>query len=171
MRLPWEHGQERGAFGGEFKAPVTEQLGQDVVTAGQMPGAVEEERGSDAAGGEDGKLSVAVGSEQQGVLRETGAGGEQGVELAGLLELVESSEGGEDPLAGAAPVPGVLDELEVLAGPGGFDAEEHGALANRDTMRIPVDLGKSGGKAMDHASAWHHVFRRNQEPPLQNKDL
>jgi len=43
-----------------------------------------------------------------------------------LPEVVEAAEGGDDPLAGAAVDPVILDDLEVAAWAGRFDAEEHG---------------------------------------------
>ena len=69
-----------------------------------------------------------MGREQQGRLGQPGARGEQGIELAGLLEVIEPPQGGDDPLAGASVLPAVLDDLEVGAWPGGLGPEEHGAL-------------------------------------------
>ena len=66
-------------------------------------------------------------------MSEACAGSEEGVQLSGVLEVVEAADGAEDALFGAAAVPEVLDELEVAAGAGGFDAEEHGNLAKRET--------------------------------------
>ena len=54
--------------------------------------------------------------------------GEQAIHLAGLLELIEASQSGDDPLPGTPAFPAVLDDLEVDAGSGGLGAEEHGAL-------------------------------------------
>ena len=53
---------------------------------------------------------------------------EQGIELAGLLELVEPAQGGDDALPGASALPAVLDDLEIGACPGGLGAEKLGDL-------------------------------------------
>ena len=90
------------------------------------------------------------------MLGEAGARGEQGVELAGGLEQIEATEGGQDPLFGLAVVPVVLDELEVAAGSGGFDTEEHGTLVKKDSMIIRAVIGNSTEKL--------HLFRLNVAP-------
>jgi hypothetical protein len=58
------------------------------------------------------------------MLGEASAGGEQAVQLAGLLKIVESAEGGQDALANAAALTRVFDNLQILAGLGFLDAEE-----------------------------------------------
>jgi hypothetical protein len=67
------------------------------------------------------------GEEEDG-LSEAGARDQEGIKLSGLLELVESPEGGDDPLAGPSVLPVVLDDLEVGACSGGLGSEEHGVL-------------------------------------------
>ena len=62
----------------------------------------------------------------QGLLGVAGAGGEQALQAAVSLEVVESAEGGQDALAGAPVDPVVLDDLQVAARASGFDAEKHG---------------------------------------------
>jgi hypothetical protein len=131
-----EHGKEDGAFDVEAEAAMAEQIMDDVLAAGLLPEALEDQRRTDAGGGDGGELSAGVGGKQEGVLGEASAGGEEGIELSGLLEEVESSEGGEDALFGGSGVPEVLDELEITSWSGGFDAEEHGSLVKRDTMMI-----------------------------------
>ena len=84
-----------------------------------------------------------MGSEQEHVLGEACPRGQERIELAGLLKLIESSEGDEDLLASFAVLAGVLDDLEVLPGSGLFDAEEHGGLLQRDTAMIPRQLAIS----------------------------
>ena len=71
------------------------------------------------------ELAVVQAGQEQGLLGVAGAGGEQALQAAVLLEVVESAEGGDDPLAGAAVGPVILDDLQVAAWAGGFDAEEH----------------------------------------------
>ena len=75
-----------------------------------------------------GSLPWACAESSEDRLGQAGARDQQGVELAALLELIESPQGGDDPLPGAAVLPAVLDDLEVGAWAGGLGAEEHGAL-------------------------------------------
>src|SRR5512135_3937635 len=75
-----------------------------------------------------GELALGVGREEEDGLGQPCARDQQGVELAGLLQLVESPQGGEDPLPGSPALPAVLDDLEVGACTGGLGPEEHGAL-------------------------------------------
>jgi len=77
-----------------------------------------------------------MSSDQENMFGEPRTGGEQRIELAGLLELIESAEGSEDALADAAIGAGVFDDLQIPARSGWFDAEEHGDLGNRDTTII-----------------------------------
>src|SRR5262249_16842209 len=92
------------------------------------PEPLEDQGGADAPGGDGGELPPGMGREQEDGLRQPCPRGQQGVELATLLEVVEPPEGGEDPVAGSAALPAVLDDLEVGAGAGGLGPEEHGAL-------------------------------------------
>ena len=98
------------------------------LAAGLLPEPLEDQGGSDAAGGDGGELPLGVSREQQDGLSQAGARDQQGVELSGLLELVESPQGGDDPLSWSSVLPAVLDDLEVGACAGGLGAEEHGAL-------------------------------------------
>ena len=77
-------------------------------------------------------------AQEQDVLGEAGTGSEQTVEVAGLLEFIEPAECDEDALADAALVAGILDDLQVLAGLGFFDAKEHGVTSLiRTPQRLP----------------------------------
>ena len=87
-----------------------------------------------------------MGAQNQEVLRQTPAGSQQRIELAGLLQLFEPTERDQDALAGASLVPVVFHDLEVTAWPGGFDAEEHGDLENGGTMIVAAYLHKSRPK-------------------------
>jgi hypothetical protein len=128
-----QDGEEDGAFDGELEAAIGEQLTQDVVATRFLPQALEDKRRADAAGRDDGDLAVLLGGEQEDLFGKACAGGAEGVELPGILEVVEAAERAEDALFGPATVPEVLDDLKVAAGPGGFDAEEHGDLAKKET--------------------------------------
>jgi hypothetical protein len=141
-----QHRQENGAFDRELETAVGQQFVEDIPTAGEVPEPFKDQGGSDDASCEDGELAVAVGRQEQSVLGEACSGGQEGIELSGLLELVEATESGQNTLPGAALVPGILHELEVLPLPGGFDAEKHGALARRGTMILRQLSRKSRGK-------------------------
>jgi hypothetical protein len=81
--------------------------------------------------------------EQEHALGEARTGSQERIELAGLLKFIDASEGDEDSLAGFAVLARVLDDLEVLPGPGLFDAEEHGGLVERDTAILASKSTKS----------------------------
>ena len=127
--------EEDGAFHREAEGTTGQELADDILAAGLLPQAFKDKSRADALSGEDRCLAVAVGGEQEDVFGKACSGGEQRIELAGLLELVESAEGGEDALADAAVGAGVFDDLQVLTGTGLFDAEEYGGL--RAGMRTP----------------------------------
>ena len=97
-----QDGDKDGAFDGKLEAAVVEQLVDDRLTAGVTPQAPEDEGRSEATGADDRSLATLVGGQEQDVFGEAGAGGEKGVEVAGLLESVEAAEGDLDPLADAA---------------------------------------------------------------------
>src|SRR5271155_1999293 len=130
-----QNGEEHGAFDGKLELATGHQIEDDFLAAGFLPKPFEDQRGSDALGRDDGSQAIAVGGEQQDVLSKASTGGEQSIEVAGLAELVESADGGEHALGDAAVLPGILDDLQVLAGAGGFDAEKHGGLLIRTPQR------------------------------------
>ena len=125
---PVQDGEEDGPLERELEPPSLEELPEDRPTAGGLPEPLEDQGRTDVADGDGGEAAVGVLGDQQDRLGQPGAGGEQGVELAALLELVEPPECSDDALAGAAALPAVLDHLEVGAWAGGLGAEEHGAL-------------------------------------------
>src|SRR5262245_37654258 len=125
-----EHREEDGPLDIELEAAAVEQPLDDLSAAGLLPEPLEDQGRSDAAGGDGRELSFGVGRDQEDGPGEAGARGQEGIELAGLLEVVEPPEGGDDPLPGSAFLPAVLDDLEVGAGAGGLGSEEHGALVS-----------------------------------------
>ena len=122
-----EDGEEDRPLDVELEAASLQELLDDVAAAGLLPEPLEDQGGSDAPGGDGGELPLGVGREEEDGLGEAGARDQQGVELSGLLELVESPECGDDPLPGSSVLPAVLDDLEVGASAGLLGAEEHGA--------------------------------------------
>ena len=123
-----QDGQEDGLLDLELEVASVQELLDDPLAPRLLPEPLEDQGGSDAAGGDGGELALGVGREEEDGLGQPCARDQQGVELAGLLQLVESPQGGEDPLPGSPVLPAVLDDLEVGACSGGLGAEEHGAL-------------------------------------------
>jgi hypothetical protein len=110
-----EHRQEDGPLNVELEATALQQLLDDLLTSRFLPEPLEDEGRSDASGGDGGELSLGVSREQQDGLGQSSPRSQQGIELSALLELIESSQGGDDPLSGASLLPAVLDDLEVGA--------------------------------------------------------
>jgi hypothetical protein len=112
-----QDGEEDGPLEVELEAASLQELLDDVAAAGLLPEPLEDQGGPDAACGDGGDLSLGVGREEEDGLGQASAGGQEGVELSGLLELVESPECGDDPLFGSSVLPAVLDDLEVVLQP------------------------------------------------------
>jgi hypothetical protein len=123
-----QDGEEEGPLDIELEPPPVQQLLDDPLAPCLSPEPLEDEGGPDAPGGDGGQLPLGVSREQEDGLGQAGARDQQGVELSGLLELVESPQGDDDPLPWSAALPAVLDDREVGAWAGGLGAEEHGAL-------------------------------------------
>jgi hypothetical protein len=128
-----QDGEEDGALDGELEAAVSQEFTEDVAAAGLVPEAFKDQGRAEAARGDDRDLAIVVSGEQEELLAKASAGGEEGVELTGVLEVIEATQGAKDALLGPAAIPEVFDELEVAAGSGGFDAKEHGGLAKKET--------------------------------------
>ena len=75
-----------------------------------------------------GRPPLGVSGKHERGVGQTSPGGQESIELAAFLQLVESAQSGNDPLPGAAVLPTVLHDLEVRACAGLLGAEEHGAL-------------------------------------------
>ena len=99
----------------ELEAASLQESLDDPLAPGLSPEPLEDEGGSDAAGGDGGELPFGVSREEEDGLGEAGARDQEGVELPGLLELVETAECGDDPLTRSSVLPAVLDDLEVGA--------------------------------------------------------
>src|SRR5262249_14134690 len=119
-----------------LEAASAQELLDGTLTSGLLPEALEDQGRPDAPGGDGGELPLGVGREEQDRSGQACTRGQEGVETAVLLELIESSQGGDDPLSGATVLPAILDEREVGAWAGGLGREEHGSLTVGDTMII-----------------------------------
>jgi hypothetical protein len=123
-----EDGEEDGPLDVELEAASVQQLLDDVLAPGLLPEPLDDEGGSDASGGDGGELALGVSREEEDGLGQASARDQQGIELPVLLQMVESSQGGDDPLPGSSVHPAVLNDLKVGAWAGGLGPEEHGAL-------------------------------------------
>src|SRR5262245_52214475 len=103
-----QDGEEDGPLDIELEAARVQEALDDRPAAGLLPEPLEDEGGSDPAGDDGGQLALGVSGEQEDRLGQPGPRGQQGVELAGLLELVEPPERGEDSLPRSAVLPAVL---------------------------------------------------------------
>jgi hypothetical protein len=126
---PVQDGGEDGALDAELEAAASEQVLDHRPAAGLLPQPPEQQRAADTASGQAWPIGIrGEGGEEHDLVAEAGAGGEQGSQSAGGGEFVGAADGGDDVLAVDAVLAAVLDDLEVGAGPGGLEAEEHGAL-------------------------------------------
>ena len=125
---PVQDGQEDGPLDGELEAASLQQLLDDMLTAGQLPEPLEDQGRADVPDRDGRELALGMLGEHEDRASQAGSGDEQGVELAALLELIESTQSGDDPLPGASALPAVLDDLEVGTRSRGLRTEEHGAL-------------------------------------------
>ena len=138
-----DHRQEDGSFHSKREVAIREELLQDSLTAGLPPQALEEQAWTKGTAGEHGHAALGLGGQDQQGLGEACPRDEESLELAAGLELVETSERGEDALTGAAVFPAVLDHLQVGAGSRLLGAEEHGNLGFSDTMKIACHFGNT----------------------------
>ena len=123
-----EDGEEDGPLDVELEAARPQELLDNPPAAGLLPEQLEAEGRADAAVVDDRASALGMSGEDEDRPGESRPRSEQGIELAGLLELVEPAQGGDDALPGASALPAVLDDLEIGACPGGLGAEEHGDL-------------------------------------------
>ena len=125
---PVQDGEEDGPLDGELEAATLQQLLDHMLAASQLPEPLEDQGRADVPDRDGRELALGMLGEHEDRASQAGSGDEQGVELAALLELIEPSQGGDDPLPGAPPLPAVLNDLEVGTRSRGFRTEEHGAL-------------------------------------------
>jgi hypothetical protein len=81
-----QDGGEYGTFDVAREAALLQQRLEDSLAAGVAPEAFEDEGRPETATANDGNLASLMGGQEDDVFGEAGAGGEQGVELAGVLE-------------------------------------------------------------------------------------
>jgi hypothetical protein len=110
-----QDGQEDRPLDVELEAASVQELVDGVLAPSLLPESLKDQGRPDAPGGDGGESSLGVGREQQYGLGQASPRGQQGVESSVLLELIESSRSGDDPLSGTSILPAVLNDLEVGA--------------------------------------------------------
>jgi hypothetical protein len=125
---PVQDDEEDSPLQGELEPPALQELTDDVPAAGGLQEPVEDQGRADVPDRDGWQATLGVLGDQQDRAGQAGTGGEQDIELAALLELIEPAEGSDDALPGASGLPAVLDDLEVGAWAGRLGAEEHDAL-------------------------------------------
>src|SRR5689334_18909135 len=109
-------------------------------------------------GTDGGQALVAMLGEYQELAGKACSGGEQGIDLAAGLQLIQAAQGGQDGLLGAAIAPVVFDELQIGAWSGLFGAEEHDELRFEPLAVLAISLAISKEKWKKCRMAWHYVF-------------
>jgi len=99
-----------------------------LLAAGLLPKPLEDQRRPDRPRTHGGRLAPLMRGQQQHRLTEPRPGAEQTLQLAALLELIESAQGGDDPLFGCAFLPAVFDDLQIRSSSRFLLAKEHGGL-------------------------------------------
>ena len=124
-------GDEHRPLDRKLERALLEQVGQHGVDPEPLPDPAEQQRPADPLGGDRQRaLGVLVQRvDQQDLIGELGARGDQRSERAGGRQFVGAAEIGDHRLAHGRAVALVLDDLHVAALAGLLEAEEHGALA------------------------------------------
>jgi hypothetical protein len=149
-----QDGGEDGALDLELETAPGEQVLDHRPAAGLLPQPLEQQGAASATGGQAQPLGIPLkGGEQHDLAAEAGAGGEQAGQRAGGGEFVGAAEGGDDVLAVCAVLPTVLHDLQVGAGPGGLEAEEHGRREEHHERARFASI-----KRMPRDQTWHHIF-------------
>src|ERR1019366_6548370 len=123
-----QDGEEDGPFDVELEAAFRQQLPDDPLAPGLLPEPLEDEDRPDVPGGDGGEFSFGVRRQEKDVAAQSCTRDQEAVEVPGMLELIESPQGGDDLFTGLTVFPAVLNDLEVGAWSGGLGTEEHGAL-------------------------------------------
>jgi hypothetical protein len=100
-----QDGEEDRPLDVALEAAPLQELLDGLLAPGLLPESLEDEGRSDAPGGDGGKLALGVSGEEEDGLSQASARDQQGVELSGLLELIEPPESGEDPLPWSSVLP------------------------------------------------------------------
>src|SRR6266850_8390963 len=111
---PVQHAQKNRTLHSKSKMPLTQQLFENLIQFQSLPQPLKNERWSDRHG-----LGVRVrlpGDQRQGLRRELAQTAHQSVDGALSLELLHSTQSGQDALARFVVCSDRLDQLQVAVG-------------------------------------------------------
>ena len=121
-----------GALDRKLERALVQQIIEDRANPQPIPDPAEQQGSADPSGGDRQRAFVLVERmDQQHLIGELRARGDERSERAGGGQLVGAAEIGDHPLADGRAVAPVLDDLYVAALAGLLEAEEHGPLMNR----------------------------------------
>ncbi len=125
---PMQRCDKHGAFNRKLEPALLQQIIEDPANPQPLPDSVEQHRPADPLGG-DRERAFAILVErvdQQQLIGELCARGDERSQPAGGGQFVGAAEIGDHPLAHRRAVALVLDDLHAAALAGGLEAEEHG---------------------------------------------
>ena len=128
-------GDEDGALDRKLECALLQQADQDVGDADPLPDSAKQQGSADPLGRDRQRaLGILVERiDQQHLIGELGARGDERSERAGGGQLVGAAEIGDHPLAHGRAVARVLDDLHIAALAGLLEAEEHGPSLSSTT--------------------------------------
>ena len=137
-----QRGDEHGALDRKPERAILEQIVEDRAGPQPLPDPTEQHRPADPLRGHRQRavrVLVERGDEQH-LVGELGARGDEGSKRAGAGQFVGAAEIGDHPLADGGAVALVLDDLHVTALAGGLEAEEHGrSPIEHHRIRVPAE--------------------------------
>ena len=130
-----QHGDEDGVLDRKLECALLQQADQDVGDAEPLPDLAKQQGSADPLGGDRQRaLGILVERiDQQHLIGELVARGNERSQRAGGGQLVGAAEIGDHPLAHGRAVARVLDDLHIAALAGPFEAEEHGPSLSSTT--------------------------------------
>ncbi len=130
-----QRGDEYGTLDRELERAILQEIVEDSADPQPLPDFAEQRRAADPLRRRRQRavrVLVERGDEQH-LVGELGARGEERSERAGSGQFVGAAEVGDHPLADGGAVALVLDDLHVAALAGGLEAEEHGRSRSSTT--------------------------------------
>ena len=141
---PVQHRQEDRPLHVEAELALGQQPAENLRQPQLLPQALKHQRRTDPHLPRRRNAPLTMRAEHRRMLGKAGAGGQQGVELAGLSQHIEPPQGGDDVLLHTSVVPLVVDDLEILVLAGPFAADEHGGLLIATTIIASVPQNTRG---------------------------
>lgn len=143
---PVQHGEINGALDIAAEAAAGEKAGEHGAAAGLRPEAAEHQIGSDTRTAQFRQFAAVKARQHDRAARMPRRRGDQLVEQAGGFDLIAPAERLDHALDVSAPLPSVLDEVEIFVSPDLLDADEHGpaTCSAQSTTRILTRSSKNG---------------------------